>query len=54
MLDSSLDVKYVDDLEYLSKCGNTKREWHTPELMEMDYNETTSGGGFVNDGGGFS
>jgi len=55
MPDSSLDVKYVADPEYFSKSGNTKREWQTPELIEMDYSQTSSGTQFVNDGlGGFS
>ena len=55
MPDSSLDVKYVADPEYFSKSGNAKREWQTPELMEMDYSQTSAGTQFVNDGaGGFS
>lgn len=56
MTDHYLDKKEVaaTELKHFSKAGTVKKDWQTPKLLELDYNETNNGGAAADDGIGLS
>jgi hypothetical protein len=53
MTEHSLDKKVVEvsDLIKTNNFISTKKDWHTPALLVIDYTETKNAAGGIDDGG---